>query len=48
MWAPRERAPDWLDFHAWATLMQRTVTPWDLKALRQIHDAHHRVMAAGH
>lgn len=42
MWYPRERSPEWSDWQAWAGLMQHRPTPFDLRALRQIHDAYQR------
>lgn len=41
LWLDGTRAPTWADWHGWATLMRRPVTPFDLRALRRIHDAYH-------
>lgn len=40
LWHDRSRPPEWVDFHAWAALMRHKPTPFDLRALRQIHDAY--------
>lgn len=45
LWAPRDRSPEWSDWQAWAEMMERSVTPWELRQLRQIHDGYHRVIA---
>lgn len=42
LWHDWERSPTWADWQAWAALMNRTLTPFDLRALRQIHGAYHR------
>ena len=31
--------PTWKDIQPWAVMMQRTFSPWELRALRQISDA---------
>jgi hypothetical protein len=41
LWHAADRVPSWSDWQAWATLMQHTVTPWDVRMLRQIHDAYY-------
>jgi hypothetical protein len=40
LWYDRERVPSWSDWQAFAVLMQHPVTPWDVRMLRQIHDAY--------
>lgn len=45
MWHDRERAPTWVDWHAWATLMRRSLTPLDMRLLRRIHTARQQVAA---
>lgn len=38
-WHDHKRWPTWADWQAWATLMQRDVTPFDLRMLARIHRA---------
>jgi hypothetical protein len=40
LWHDRARVPEWVDFQAWASLMRHRVTPFDMRGLRQIHDAY--------
>lgn len=40
LWHDHQRQPEWRDWQAWAGMMQRAVTPFDLRMLRRIHAAY--------
>lgn len=45
MWYDPERAPTWVDWQAFASLMGHALTPLDLRMLRHLHTARQDVAA---
>jgi hypothetical protein len=45
LWHDCSRSPTWADWHAFGVLMGYRLTPFDLRSLRRIHDAHRKSAA---